>query len=225
MKISHRLLLGLVLSVACVANANAVLIFDNFKGTNASNYTEETRNATRTFGTVLNSLQTTLVNDIRLRWRANDDMDVTLGIWDSMLGGTVGSLNWTPTANNLLYSQTISVVGNPGGPLDYLTFTGVDFTFQANHRYDIGIWGTNGTLLGSWDIHNGCDNVNTVQGGFESINSNANIEAGSSNEGYACVDPHIQLLRNDQGAVPEPLSLALVGLGLGAMGFVRRAAR
>jgi len=211
-------LLGLAAALTIsTAPAQAAIIFDNFSGTGAPDYVEETRNATFTFGTVINVLNTTLVNDIALRYRINNDMDLTLGIWDSDLAGTFGSLNWTPVGNNLLYSQTMAVTTT--ALLDYVTFANVDFTFQANTRYDIGVWGSTGSLLGSWDIDNGSGNINTVQGPFESINHNANIAPGSSNQGYAGVDPHIRLITDDVRAVPEPMTLALFGIGLVGVGL------
>ncbi|MEO0424865.1 MAG: hypothetical protein AAF184_21190 [Pseudomonadota bacterium] len=193
--------------------ANATILFDNFSGTGASNYREETRSATYTFGTVLNSLEETFVEQIDLRYRANNDMTVTLGIWDSGIAGTRGSLDWAPIGNNLLYTESIDVMGDPNGPLSYLTFANVDFVFGADRRYDIGIWGTEGSLTGSWDISNGCSGVNTAMGGFESINNNANIAGGGSDRGYACVDPHIRLFGGTQQQVSAPGTLALLGLG------------
>ena len=76
--------------------ASATLIFDNFKGTGATIYVEETRPANLTFGTVLNSTATTTINQMEFRWRPNNDMDVTFYIFDSQLNGSFGSVNWSP---------------------------------------------------------------------------------------------------------------------------------
>jgi PEP-CTERM motif len=202
------------------STASAVPIFNNFKGTGATNYVEETRNASFTFGTVLNSTATTSIDQMEFRWRPNNDMDVTFLIFDSQLGGLFGTVDWTPIGNNLLFSQTKHFSAS-GGPVDFdLVTDPFTFTFQPNHRYDIGILGSAGTLTGSWDIQNGTGNINTVQGGFESINRNANLTPTRSGEGYAGVDPHIILSTVNQ--VPEPASLVLLGIGIVALGIGHR---
>ncbi len=218
----------LVLILSGVQPATAAFIFDNFKGTGAQNYVEEIRNANFTFGTVLNSTTATTIDRMEFRWRPNNAMDVTFYIFDSQLGGTFGSVNWTPIGNNLLFSQTKHFAA-PGGPVDYdLVTDPFSFTFQANHRYDIGILGSTGTLTGSWDIQNGGGNINTIQGGFESINRNANLSPSPSprsDAGYASVDPHVRLHTPNANAVPAPagLLLGLTGLpALGLAGWVRR---
>lgn len=220
-----KVALSISLTLAA-ASAQALVVFDNFKGTNATNYVEETRNANQTFGTVLNSLSTTTINLFGVRWKPNNAMTVKFNIWDSALGGQIGSLNWTPIGNNLLFSQTKSFGAD--ATLDYMYSDIFSFTFQANHRYDIGIIFDTGSALGSWDVQNGCGQVNTIQGGFESINNNANIvNFGSpqSNAGYACVDPHIQLVSDARQNIPEPATAMLIGLGLLGMGIGRRSLR
>ena len=200
--------------------ASATLLFDNFKGTGATIYVEETRPANLTFGTVLNSTATTTINQMEFRWRPNNDMDVTFYIFDSQLNGSFGSVNWSPIGNNLLFSQTKHFTAL-GGPVDFdLVTDPFNFTFQANHRYDIGILGSTGSLTGSWDIENGIGQVNTIQGGFESINRNANLVPTRSDLVYAGVDPHVRLISTVPEPVPEPSTWMLMGTGIiGVLGY------
>jgi hypothetical protein len=205
-------------------HAHADVIFDNFKGVEAENYVEETRNGNVTFGTVLNSVAVTTITGIQFRWRPNMDMDVTFLIFDSELAGNFGSVNWVPIGNNLLFSQTKHYSAVAGSVDFYLSTDAMTFTFLANHRYDIGIVGSDGTLTGSWDIQNGSGNINTIQGGFESINANANLLSSplGSDAGYAGVDPHIRLIAADAAAVPEPDALYLLAIGIAGMGYLTR---
>ncbi|WP_161630580.1 PEP-CTERM sorting domain-containing protein [Pseudoduganella violaceinigra] len=216
--------LGLAL---LAATASADVIFNNFKGPNADAYTEEYREAEFVFGTVLNSLNDTTIKQIGVRWQLLQDTNVKFLIWESGLGGLYGSLDWPGGSNSLLYSQTKFFTA--GSSLDFIYSDPLSFSFEANKRYDIGIAFESGAAIGSWDVVNGCSAVNTAQGGFESINRNANISDYSSprsDNGYACVDPHIQLLGDrPQGSaneVPEGVTLALLPLGLVGMALVRR---
>jgi hypothetical protein len=121
---------------------------------------------------------------------------------------------------NVLFSQTKSFSA-VAGPVDYYLVTDpFSFTFLPNHRYDIGIQGSTGDLTGSWDFKGGF--INTIEGGFESINLNANIFGGQSDFGYAGVDPHVRL-----STVPEPTSLAVFGIGacFAGVGATRRRRR
>lgn len=222
-----RKIVGSAIACALAASASAGVIFDNFKGSNAANYTEEFRNGEYVFGTVLNSLSSTSINQIGVRWQVLEDSNVKFLIWESGLGGTYGSLNWVAGSNNVLFAQTKFFVAD--ATLDYMYSDLLSFTFEANKRYDIGISLESGAAIGSWDIANGCNAVNTAQGGLESINRNANIgdyTTPHSNLGYACVDPHIQLLGERPATlaaeVSEPATGVMLGLGCCALILARR---
>ena len=108
------------------------------------------------------------------------------------------------------------------GVLGRLTFdlTDGDGT-PGNNTATVSGFATTGTLAGG-------GNINTIQGGFESINRNANLSPSPSprsDAGYASVDPHVRLHTPNANAVPAPagLLLGLTGLpALGLAGWVRR---
>ncbi len=206
--------------------AQATTIFENYKGAGATSYTEETRPATDTFGTVVNTTADITINKIEFRMTPLNDMNVTIGIFESELTGTFGSVNWTTTGNALLFNQTKFVAAPGGSTPDYDIVTDpFSFTFLANRRYDIVVVGDTGSMIGSWDIQNGDGSINTVQGGFESINQNSNnsLTPFASNVGYASVDPHIRL-SSGVAPVPLPATLPLAAVAIAALGLIGRRA-
>jgi len=188
------------------ALAQATVVFDSSLGNFTMN---ETRGSDLNYAAVLHFTQDVKVSQIGVFTSVNDDQAIKFLVFDSELNGGTGAL---------LLSDQKSFTQNTTQTFIYSDL--IDFTFQADHTYDIGILGSTGTLTGRWG------SGDYTQGGITEISSNANFEHfGAPTTGdYAGVMPHIQLVAAD-AKVPEPVSIALFGLGLAGLACARRKAQ
>jgi len=194
---------GLVALMLCgTGTAHAALIFDN---RDAGDETVETRLGTFVFAAVVDVDATITINQIGVRFRPESDGDVAFLIFSSLLDA-VGT-------GDLLFSQVVPVLGNPGGAIDYLLSGPLSFTLEAGQRYDIGILSNGPALTGTWDF------TPNSGSGITSIPRNANFTdfAQPTTGNYSGVDPHIRLYATD---VPEPGSVALLCVGLASLSWM-----
>jgi hypothetical protein len=218
-------LLAATMLAATAVGANAAVIFDNFAGLGGAGgpgYTEETRNSNGTFGAVVQFTADTTITGLGVRYRVNNDQDIRFMIFDSLLGGTIDGIAYAGNGG-LLYQQVKSFSATAS--VDFIYSDPLSFTFEAGRRYDIGIVGSTGTLTGSWNFPGNCSRqVAYTEGNAQSIYGNANFSGFGEpmTGGYACVDPHIQLLADNGTDVPEPAMLGLFGLGAIALAAARR---
>lgn len=187
------------------ALAQATVVFDSSLGNFAMN---ETRGSDSNYAAVLHFTQDVQVARIGVFTSVNDDQDIKFLIFDSAFNGT--------GTGSLLLSDRKSFTKNTTQTFIYSDL--IDFTFLANHTYDVGILGSTGTLTGSWGIGD------YTQNGITAISWNANFgnfDAPITGD-YAGVVPFVQLVSAN---VPEPVSTALFGLGLAGLACARRQAK
>ena len=193
------------LMLGASAWAQATVVFDSSLGSYWFT-TSETRSSDWNYAAVLRFDQDVKVSQIGVFTSVDNDQDIKFLVFDSAFNGGTGAV---------LLSDQKSFAANPAQTFIYSNV--IDFTFQANHTYDVGILGSTGTLTGFWGVGD------YTQNGITGVSNNANIESfgAPTTGGYAGVVPYIQLLTAD-AAVPEPASAALFGLGLLGFAAARR---
>jgi hypothetical protein len=193
-----------VLMLGASTLAQATVVFDSSLG----NFTEnETRNANANYAAVLHFTQDVTVSRIGVFTSVDNDQDIKFLIFDSAFNGGTGSLL---VSDQKAFSQNTTQT--------FIYSDLINFTFLADHMYDIGILGSTGTLTGRWGVGD------YTQNGITAISRNANFQNfGAPTTGnYAGVVPYVQLVTAD---VPEPVSTALFGLGLAGLAAARRKAK
>lgn len=189
------------LTLGACAFAQASVVFDSSQGT--YDFTmRETRGSDNNYAAVLQFSQDVKISQIGVFTSVDNAQDIKFLIFDSKLNGGSGAL---------LLSNQKTFLQNATQAFIYSDV--IDFTFQANRTYDIGILGSAGTLTGFWGV------ANYTQNGITAISNNPNFRnfATPTTGGYSGVVPYIQLVAAD-AEVPEPAGVALFGLGL--VGFV-----
>jgi hypothetical protein len=194
------------LMLGASAWSQATVVFDSSLGSSYWFTTSETRPSDWNYAAVLKFDQDVTVSQIGVFTSVDNDQDIKFLVFDSASDGGSGAL---------LLSDQKSFLANPTQTFIYSDV--IDFTFQANHTYDVGILGSTGTLTGFWGIGD------YTQNGITGVSNNANFQSfvAPTTGGYAGVVPYIQLVTAD-GAVPEPASAALFGLGMLGFAAARR---
>jgi hypothetical protein len=205
-RISRLAIAALMLGASTLAQASVV--FDSSLGSYLSTFSEM-RGSDRNYAAVLNFTHDVKVSQIGVFTSVNDAQDIKFLIFDSAYAGGTGSL---------LLSDQKSFAQNTTQTFIYSDL--IDFTFKANHTYDVGILGSTGSLTGFWGVGN------YTQNGITGISHNANIAnfGTPTTGGYSGVVPYLQLVAAD-AKVPEPVSTALFGLGLAGLATARRKAK
>ncbi len=158
--------------------ACAAILVDGSTQDGSSNQTEEVRDETLTFGTVLNTTPNISIDQIQFSLHPKGGMDVTFYILETDLGGAAGSVTWLPDGDGTVLIRQSKKTSAKTSPTDY--FLVADPLTSA------------GSPSSSRNSMSATGSINTTQGGLGSTNTPTN-SLGPSGDGNVAFVPQAPL--------------------------------